>query len=54
MLGRKDAPPTPPINLLADFAGGGLMCSLGIAMALFERTRSGQYNLGILGGRGAA
>lgn len=42
MLGRKDGPPTPPINLLADFAGGGLMCSLGITLALLERSRSGK------------
>lgn len=41
-LGRKHENPYPPINLLADFAGGGLMCALGIAMALYERTNSGQ------------
>jgi len=40
-LGRKDGPPTPPINLLADFAGGGVMCALGIVLALLERTKSG-------------
>ncbi|XP_063843808.1 alpha-methylacyl-CoA racemase-like isoform X5 [Scylla paramamosain] len=42
MLGRKGAPPTPPINLLADFAGGGLMCALGISLALLERSKSGK------------
>nr|XP_053642964.1 alpha-methylacyl-CoA racemase-like isoform X2 [Cherax quadricarinatus]XP_053642973.1 alpha-methylacyl-CoA racemase-like isoform X2 [Cherax quadricarinatus]XP_053642980.1 alpha-methylacyl-CoA racemase-like isoform X2 [Cherax quadricarinatus]XP_053642987.1 alpha-methylacyl-CoA racemase-like isoform X2 [Cherax quadricarinatus] len=42
LLGRREGPPTPPINLLADFAGGGLMCALGIALALFERSKSGQ------------
>ncbi|XP_006875453.1 PREDICTED: alpha-methylacyl-CoA racemase [Chrysochloris asiatica] len=31
-----------PLNLLADFGGGGLMCTLGILLALFERTRSGK------------
>ena len=41
-LGRKHEKPYAPINLLADFAGGGLMCAMGIAMALFERTKSGQ------------
>jgi len=41
-MGRKGEPPYAPINLLADFAGGGLMCSLGIMMALFERTKSGK------------
>lgn len=41
-LGRADGPPYPPANLLADFAGGGLMCALGILLALFERTASGK------------
>ncbi|KAK2587888.1 hypothetical protein KPH14_003985 [Odynerus spinipes] len=43
LFGRANDKPTPPINLAADFAGGGLMCALGIILALFERTRS---NLG--------
>lgn len=34
--------PSPPINLLGDFAGGGLTCALGICLALLERHRSGQ------------
>lgn len=42
MLGRHGEPPTAPINLLADFAGGGLLCALGICMALLERHRSGK------------
>lgn len=37
--------PAPPINTLADFAGGGLMCALGIVMALFERSNSGKGQL---------
>ena len=41
-LGRKGESPHPPINLLADFAGGGMTCALGIVMALFERAQSGQ------------
>ncbi|NP_001167512.1 alpha-methylacyl-CoA racemase L homeolog isoform X1 [Xenopus laevis] len=40
-LGDKNSP-TPPLNLLADFAGGGLTCALGIVMSLFERTKSGK------------
>ena len=28
--------------MLADFAGGGLMCALGIAMSLLERNQSGK------------
>ena len=27
---------------MADFAGGGLSCALGIMLALFERTTSGK------------
>jgi alpha-methylacyl-CoA racemase len=41
-IGRSGENPYAPLNLLADFAGGGLMCALGIVMALFERTRSGK------------
>ncbi|KAF9929798.1 hypothetical protein BGZ67_006136 [Mortierella alpina] len=41
-LGKHDDKPAFPINLLADFAGGGLMCALGVLLALQERTRSGQ------------
>ncbi|XP_034379409.1 alpha-methylacyl-CoA racemase [Arvicanthis niloticus] len=41
-IGRSGENPYPPLNLLADFGGGGLMCTLGIVLALFERTRSGQ------------
>lgn len=32
--------PVPPINMLADFAGGGMTCALGIMMALIERSKS--------------
>ncbi|XP_007535947.2 alpha-methylacyl-CoA racemase isoform X2 [Erinaceus europaeus] len=41
-LGRNGENPYAPLNLLADFAGGGLMCALGIILALFERTCSGK------------
>ena len=41
-LGRDGQPPTPPINLLADFAGGGLLLAYGIACAAFEAQGSGQ------------
>lgn len=41
LLGRAGEKPTPPINLLGDFAGGGLMLALGIAAAAFERSVSG-------------
>ena len=41
-LGRAGQPPTAPINLLADFAGGGMLLALGVASALYERERSGE------------
>ncbi|MCU1396850.1 MAG: carnitine dehydratase [Ilumatobacteraceae bacterium] len=41
LLGREGDKPVPPINLLGDFAGGGLMLALGITAAAFERTISG-------------
>jgi alpha-methylacyl-CoA racemase len=34
-LGRAGQPPTPPINVLADFAGGGMLLAFGIVAALF-------------------
>lgn len=42
LLGRKHDKPIAPINLVADFGGGGLACALGIVMALLERSTSGQ------------
>ncbi|XP_031626329.1 alpha-methylacyl-CoA racemase [Contarinia nasturtii] len=42
MLGKSNEPPTAPINLLADFAGGGLLCAFGILAALLERHHSGK------------
>ncbi len=42
LLGRRGDTPLPPINLLGDFAGGGMLCALGIALALLERAQSGR------------
>ncbi len=36
-FGRKNEKPYAPINLVADFAGGGLMCALAILNSLYER-----------------
>lgn len=41
LFGRSNEKPTPPINFVADFAGGGLLCAFGICAALLERERSG-------------
>jgi alpha-methylacyl-CoA racemase len=42
MIGRRGQPPTPPLNLVADFGGGGLLLAFGILAALWERQRSGK------------
>jgi len=41
-IGRADGPPPPPLNLVGDFGGGGLLLAYGIACALVERSRSGR------------
>ena len=40
-LSREDGRPSFPINLLADFAGGGLLAATGVLLAIIERHRSG-------------
>jgi len=42
LLGRRGEKPYPPLNLLGDFAGGGMLCALGITLALLERSHSGK------------
>ncbi|CAF4620186.1 unnamed protein product, partial [Rotaria magnacalcarata] len=37
MFGRANSKPHPPINLAADFAGGGLLAAYAIMSAIFER-----------------
>ncbi|BCJ46438.1 CoA transferase [Actinoplanes ianthinogenes] len=41
-LGRAGERPHAPINLLADFAGGGMLLAVGVLAALLERERSGR------------
>jgi len=41
-IGRPDSPPTPPLNLVGDFGGGGMLMALGILAALHERHGSGK------------
>jgi alpha-methylacyl-CoA racemase len=41
-IGRAGQPPTPPINLIGDFGGGGLLLAFGMVCALLERVRSGK------------
>lgn len=42
LLGRAGEPPSPPANILADFAGGGAMAFMGILLALIARQVSGR------------
>jgi alpha-methylacyl-CoA racemase len=41
-IGRRDQPPTPPLNLVGDFGGGALYLALGVVAALLEARESGQ------------
>ena len=42
-IGRRGEAPVPPLNLVADFGGGGMLLAMGILAALYERAGS---NLG--------
>lgn len=41
-IGRKGAPPTPPLNLLGDYAGGSLYLAIGMLAAVIEARHSGK------------
>jgi alpha-methylacyl-CoA racemase len=41
-FGRKGEAPVPPLNLVGDFGGGGMLLALGVACALLEAQRSGR------------
>lgn len=41
-LGPSDGPPSPPMNLVADFGGGGMYLAYGITAALLARSRTGR------------
>jgi alpha-methylacyl-CoA racemase len=41
-LGRPGEPPHPPLNLLGDYGGGGMLLAFGVACALLEAGRSGR------------
>jgi alpha-methylacyl-CoA racemase len=41
-FGRAGAPPTPPLNLVGDYGGGGMFLAFGVVCALFEARASGQ------------
>ncbi|WP_163506331.1 CaiB/BaiF CoA transferase family protein [Fodinicola acaciae] len=41
-IGRAGQSPVPPLNLVGDFGGGGLLLATGVLAALYERERSGK------------
>jgi alpha-methylacyl-CoA racemase len=40
-IGRVDQLPTPPLNLVADFGGGGMLLALGLVSGLLHAQRTG-------------
>jgi alpha-methylacyl-CoA racemase len=41
-IGRRGGGPVPPLNLVGDFGGGGMLLALGMVAALLEARRSGR------------
>ena len=41
-FGRAGEPPTPPINLVGDFGGGGMLLAFGMVAALLHARRTGE------------
>ncbi|NKB98114.1 MAG: CoA transferase [Pseudomonadales bacterium] len=41
-IGPEGQKPVPPLNLVGDFGGGGMLLAFGIAAALYETEKSGQ------------
>ncbi|MEO6468199.1 MAG: CoA transferase, partial [Acidimicrobiia bacterium] len=41
-FGNAGGPPVPPINLIGDFGGGGLLLAFGVLAAIIERATSGE------------
>ncbi|BCB85465.1 CaiB/BaiF CoA transferase family protein [Phytohabitans suffuscus] len=41
-IGRADGPPVPPLNLLGDYGGGGMLLVAGVLAALWQAQRTGE------------
>ncbi|HUO49909.1 MAG TPA: CaiB/BaiF CoA-transferase family protein [Acidimicrobiales bacterium] len=41
-FGRADSAPVPPLNMVGDFGGGGMLLAFGMVAALLEAARSGE------------
>ncbi len=42
MIGRQGQAPVPPLNLVGDFGGGGMLLAFGVVCGLLEASRSGR------------
>ncbi len=42
LIGRQDGPPVPPLNLVGDFGGGGLLLAFGLLCGLVNSRSTGQ------------
>ena len=42
MIARRGDAPVPPLNLVGDFGGGGMLLAFGVACGLFEAKNSGK------------
>ena len=42
LIGRAGQSPVPPVNIVGDFGGGGMLLAVGVLAALLEASRSGQ------------
>ena len=41
-IGARNAPPVPPLTLVGDFGGGGMVLAFGVLVAVLEAERSGR------------
>lgn len=41
-IGQKDGPPIPPLNLVGDFGGGGMLLAFGVLCGIIEARTSGK------------
>ncbi|MFM1965039.1 MAG: hypothetical protein RL134_764 [Actinomycetota bacterium] len=41
-IGRRDQPPTPPLNLVGDYGGGSMLLLVGLLSALWHAERTGE------------
>ncbi|WP_068402232.1 CaiB/BaiF CoA transferase family protein [Kribbia dieselivorans] len=41
-IGRPDSPPAPPLNLVGDFGGGGMLLAFGVVSAVLNARTTGQ------------